>query len=261
MDGAEGGPAVLLGVDDRPDGDQVVDVVEFLAAHDHLLVDRPEVLRPSGHLGLYPEVGETLFHQLKHLFELLATSGGPQGDHLGDLGKAFGMKGLERKIFELPLDLLDPETMGERGVDVPGLLCDPAPLPLRQRVDRPHVVEAVGELDDEDAPVPRHRHEHLAHRRRLLCFLRAETESVEFGHAVDDPGDIVAEFTLNLLELDPRVLHGIVQQGSDRARRVEAELRDDRRDGDRVAEVRLARHPVLTVMGPRSQAVGSLDKR
>ena len=54
VDRAQRGPAVLLRLDDDPDPDQVVEVVELLAPHHHLLVDAPQVLRPPGHLGGRP---------------------------------------------------------------------------------------------------------------------------------------------------------------------------------------------------------------
>ncbi len=52
VDRPQGGPAVLLRLDDDPDADQVVEVVELLAPDHHLLVDAPQVLRSAGDLGV-----------------------------------------------------------------------------------------------------------------------------------------------------------------------------------------------------------------
>ena len=62
VDRAEHGPAVALLVDDDPDAHEVEDVVELLAADDHLLVDAPEVLRPPRDLGLDAMLVELLAH-------------------------------------------------------------------------------------------------------------------------------------------------------------------------------------------------------
>ncbi len=77
--------------------------------------------------------------------------------------------------------------MSQRRIDVEGLLSGPSLLPLRHHRDRPHVVEAVGQLDHEDAPVARHRDQHLADGGGLLSLLRVELEPVELGDPVDDP--------------------------------------------------------------------------
>ena len=58
VDAAERGVAVLHRVDDDPDGDEVEDVVELAALHDHLLVDAPQVLAAAGDLGVDAELGE-----------------------------------------------------------------------------------------------------------------------------------------------------------------------------------------------------------
>ena len=73
-----------------------------------------------------------------------------------------GMEGLEGEVLELPLDLVNAEPVGERRVHLerlPGLL---QLLLLAQVLDRPHVVEAIGELDDDDLGILGHRDDHLA---------------------------------------------------------------------------------------------------
>ena len=77
VDGAQGGPAVLLAVHHDPDGHQVVDVVELLAPDDHLLVDAPEVLRAPGDVGLDAHALETLPHVDEDPGEILLALGAP----------------------------------------------------------------------------------------------------------------------------------------------------------------------------------------
>ncbi len=248
MHDAERRPAVLLCRHDHADGDEVGDVVELLRAHDHLLVDAPEVLRATGDLRLDAELGQPSAHGGEHLGKLGLAPRRTRRNHLGDLGKPLRVLGLEGQILELPLDLLDPEAVSERGVDVEGLAGDAVAFPLRQGIDRAHVVQPVGELDHEHAPVACHRHEELAHGGGLLCLLRPEPQPVELRDAVDDVGHLWAELAADLVEIDLRVLDGVVQQGGTSADGVEPELGHDRRHGHRVGDVGLARGPSLALV-------------
>ena len=58
VDRAEGGVAVPDGLHLDPDADEVVDLIELAALHDHLLVDAPQVLRSAGHLGRDVHLGK-----------------------------------------------------------------------------------------------------------------------------------------------------------------------------------------------------------
>ena len=61
-------------------------------------------------------------------------------------------------------------------------------------------MEAVGELDDDDANVVAHGEEHLAKVPRLLLVHRGDLDARELGHAVDEVGDGLAKEALELLE-------------------------------------------------------------
>ncbi len=130
MHRSQRGPAVLLGGHDHADRHQVVDLVELLAPHDHLLVDAPQVLRAPGDLRLDPGLGKPGTHQREDLGELDLASWSAGRDHLRDLGEPFGVEGLEREILQLPFHFLDAQAMRQGRVDVPGLLGSPALLPL-----------------------------------------------------------------------------------------------------------------------------------
>ena len=255
----ERGPAVLLGVDDDPDGDQVVDVVELLAPDHHLLVDRPEVLGPAGDVGGDAHVLEPLAHVDEHPLEILLPLRRPGRHHLLDLGVALRVQRGEGEVLELPAHLLHAEAVGQRRVDVEGLLGRAPLLPLGHHGQGAHVVQPVGQLDQEDPPVVGHGHEHLADGGRLLGLLGVELEPVELGHAVDDPGHALAERLRDRLERQPGVLHRVVQQGGGHGLGVEPELGHDRRHGHRVRDVGLAGAPELALVGGERRPPGLDD--
>src|SRR5256885_1059801 len=92
-------------------------------------------------------------------------------DLLLDVGKVPRLQVAEGEVLELDLDPLDAEPVGERRVDVESLLRD-AVLRLGLHVlEGPHVVGPVGELDEDDANVLRHRDQHLAEVLGLLLLL------------------------------------------------------------------------------------------
>ena len=105
------------------------------------------------------------------------------------------------------------------------------------------------ELDDQDPEVLRHRHEHLAHRGRLLGLLGVELDAVELGDAVDDGGDVGAEVGLEVLEGEAGVLDRVVEEGGGDGDVVEAEVGHDAGDGERVLDVGLARAAGLAPVG------------
>ena len=157
------------------------------------------------------------------------------------------------------LHVLHAEAVRQRRVDVDRLAGDALLLARGERREGRHVVEPVGQLDDQDAHVLGHRHEHLAHRGGLLRLLGVELDALELGDTVDDAGDVGTELGGDVLEGDVGVLDGVVQQrGRDRDV-VEAEVGDDRGDGQRVMDVRLARLAHLLAMGVSRQLVGPGD--
>ena len=101
----------------------------------------------------------------------------PRVEQLGQLAEALGLEHLEREVLELPLDLPDPEPLGERGVDLHRLAGDALLLLGRQPVQRAHVVQAIGELDEDDPDVLRHREQHLADVLGLLLLVAVGARS------------------------------------------------------------------------------------
>ena len=94
--------------------------------------------------------------------------------------------------------------MRERRVDLERLARLLDLLLLRQRLERAHVVEAVGELDQDDPDVGGHRDHHLAVVLGLVLVAALEGDPGELGDAVDERGDLVAELLAHLLEARPR---------------------------------------------------------
>ena len=147
---------------------------------------------------------------------------------------------LERQLLELVLDAAHAEAVGDRRVDVERLLRDAHAFVVGHVLQRAHVVQAIGELDEDDADVVDHRQQHLAEVLRLALLGRRERDGADLGHALDDVRDVLAELLADFLRRGERVLDHVVQQPGGNADRVEFHFGQDVGDFQRVHEVRLA---------------------
>src|SRR5678816_3755786 len=167
----------------------------------------------------------------------------------------------EREVLELPAELRHTEAVRERSIEVAGLLRDAAALLGRQPVERPHVVETVGQLDDDDARVLGDREEQLAVALDLALLSRpARRQLGDLRQPVDDRGDLFPEFRFDVGERESRVLDDVVQETAGDGDRVELEVGEDLRHLDRVRDVRVAGVAQLAAMGALAEAVGAHEQ-
>jgi hypothetical protein len=128
------------------------------------------------------------------------------------------------------LNFRHPEAVGERGVQVARLLRDALTLLRREPVERPHVVQAVGELDENDPCVLRDRQQELAVVLDLPLLRGVEREVADLRQPVDDLGDLAPELALDVLDRDGRVLDDVVDQSARDRHGVELKVGEDLRD-------------------------------
>jgi hypothetical protein len=204
--------AVLDGVDDHPHRGQVVDLVELAALLAHLRIDGVEVLRAARDLGLDADLPKLSLQELAGFRDVLLALVALLGDELLDLVVLAGMEALEREVLQLPLDRVNTQTVRQWRVDLERLASLLDLLVLRQGAQRAHVVKAIGELDQDDPHVGGHRHHHLAVVLCLVLVAALERDPGELGHAVDQPGDRLAEQLADLVEARRRVLDRVVEE-------------------------------------------------
>ena len=168
------------------------------------------------------------------------------------------MEDLEGQVFEFPFDRVHAQPMRQRGEDVEGL----AGL-LRARRGRDEspgacIVQAVRELDDEDADVLGHRHDHLAHGLGLRGL--PVGEFVELRHTVDHGCDLGPEFRGELVERIRGVFDRVVQQCGGERDRQHPDLREDRRDCDGMGDIGVTGLPGLPAVSLLGDLVGPDDE-
>jgi hypothetical protein len=164
------------------------------------------------------------------------------------------------QVLELPLDRVDAQTVGQRREDLERLLGLLVLLLLGHRADRAHVVEAIGELDQDDPDVLGHRDHHLAVVLGLAIVTALEGDSRELGHAVHQGGDLLAEPLVDLVERGARVLDRVVQQRRAERGRVQAHARADLRHADRMDDEVLTARALLLGMALAGEHERLLDR-
>ena len=138
-------------------------------------------------------LGDRALHLLDELDGLLAPLLDPRGEVLVGLG----LEVLEGQVLELVLDLAHAQPAGQGRVDVHGLAGDAHAALLGQVLEGAHVVQAVGELDQDDPDVVHHGQEQLAEVLGLALLGGGEGDLADLGDALDDVQDVGAEVLLD----------------------------------------------------------------
>ena len=182
-------------------------------------------------------------------------------DGIFDLVVGDGIDVLKGQVFELAANFAHAQAMGDGRVDIERLARNFL-LPLRrEELQRAHVVQAVGQLDQHHANVVHHGQYHLADVLGLRFFGRGEVNFADLGDAFDDVGNLLAEFRVNLVDRDRGVFDHVVQQAGRDRRGVQAHLRQNRGYLQRMRQVwfaGLACRPFVMLEG---KLVGFLDQR
>ena len=147
-----------------------------------------------------------------------------------------------------------PEPVRERRVDLERLLRLAHLGLLALVLDRAHVVEPVGELDQDDADVLRHRDDHLAVVLGVGLLAGLEARPGQLGDALDELRDLVAELGADVVGLGLRVLDDVVEERGGERLLVEMELGADLRDRPRMVDERLAGAARLALVRGRREA-------
>mgnify|MGYP000397997766 CR=1 FL=1 len=167
----------------------------------------------------------------------------------------------EGQGLQLVAHVLHAHAPGERGIDVHRLLRDAGALLRRHRPEGAHVVQPVGELDEEDADVVGYRQQELAQVLRLGGLFGDKVQPLQLGQAFHQLADLRPEQLVDFLARRVGVLDRVVQQGDGDRRLVEMHVRQDRRDFERMGEIGVATGALLRAMLLHGVDVGPVEKR
>ena len=185
---------------------------------------------------------------------------GQRLEPLGDDLVGVGIELAERQILELLAHLLHAHAAGERRIDVERLLGGAPARFRRPMAERAHVVQPVGELDQQHPDVVGDGEQQLAQVLGLLGLLGDEVELLELGQALDQAADVVAEQPVDLGARGVGILDRVVQQRRRDGGVVELEVGEDRGDFERMGEIGVARGALLLAMGLHGIDIGAVEQ-
>ncbi|MNJ46079.1 hypothetical protein D3C77_412000 [compost metagenome] len=177
----------------------------------------------------------------------------------GDAGR--GVQVLERQLLQLGGDGVDADRPAQRGVDFQRLAADALALLGLHIVKGAHVVQAVRQLDQQHPHVARNGEDEFAQVLGLARMLGLKLQSRQLGHAFDQDGDLLAEHGGDVVAGSRSILDHVVQQGGDDGRRVQAIVRQDAGDLDRMGEIGVARGSQLRAVHLHRIDVGAIQQR
>ena len=263
-DDAVGAPGVGLfrfvgRIEDDANGKNIVDLFEGHPLLLHLAPDAVNALRPAFYLALNPR-----------FFQGAANGQGKRIDEPGAHGFSLAQFGgdclvilrffvFQRQVFQLRFDAVQAQAVGQRCIHEQGFARNLLLLVRTHVLERPHVVQAVGELDQNHAHIIAQGQQHFAEVLRLSAGPRIE-HARHLGQTVHNFPFALAKQLLYVFQGQIRVLDGVVQQGTDDGRGIQAQfLCHDPRDADRMVDVRLTALAPHVLVGFQCNVEGFSD--
>ena len=256
MHDSEHAVTVLHIVDNDAKTVYVDDVAEQPFLLRHLFIDAVKVLLAADDIALDALLGErctkTIGKPLDHV--PLAAPAAAQGFFENAVTKRVQV--LKAQALQFDLEPIDAQAVGDGRIDIQGLSGDSGALFGRHGAEGSHIVQPIGQLDENDAYVLDHGQHHLAKAFGLRLGARTELDLVELADAVDEPGDLRAKLGLDVVESGTGILDNVVQDSGGYRLRVEAHVGKRLRHRDRVRDVRLARLACLPCMRRGAKFIG-----
>ena len=139
----------ILAVKDDAHGEEVIDFLEGDALNLHLTPDREASLDTCLHLVAEAHRVKACLQWRSEAMEEILTTSFALLDLALDLCVGLRVLVAEAEVFQFSLDGEEPEAVSQWCVEEGGLTCDLKLLVGLHRAERAHVVQAVGDLDED----------------------------------------------------------------------------------------------------------------
>ena len=260
MRNADGGVTVGDRIDENAKAIDIGQLLEGDRAALHLAPDRIGLLLATLHLDLDAPPGELVGELRRNARDDRAILDLHRLETRHDELVGVWHQAAEGEVFEFIAHALHAHTAGKRSVDVERVLGDAGALGVRHELEGAHVVQAVGELDQEHARVIGNGEQELAEILRLLGVLGDEVEPAELGQAVDQPPDLLAERLVDLFAGDRRVFDRVVQHRRRDGGVIDLELGQNGRHLERMGEIRIAGGALLAAVRLHREHIGAVQQ-
>ena len=227
--------------EDDADGEQIVDLFERNLFALHLHPDRVDALDTGRNLEIDAVVPQRFDDRSVEACDELLARRLRLVQFAADLLVLLRKTVLHAEVFQFGFDGEKPQSVRQRREEVDRLAGDLDLLVQGHGAQRAHVVQPVGDLDEDYPHVVREREQHLAEIFGLLRRVGVE-DARHLGQSVDHRGDLRAEDALHVFDRVFCVFHHVVQQRCDDRFDSQSDLLDDDfRHGDRVQQIGFSR--------------------
>ena len=249
---------VTLGqaADDDAKAEDVIHLRKRQTLFAHLVVDGKQ--RFLAAVDLHGQLGlrKRLFHIALNALNDVAPVAACLLHRLGQRPVAPRPKVLERQLLQFAVGLVQAQPVRNGRVNVQRVAGHTHAFGRGHRVHGAHVVQAVGQLDEDHAHVARHRQQHFAEGLGLRFFTRRELQLVELGQPVHQLGGGRTK-AFDQLDLgDAAVFHRVVHERGHDGLHIELPVGTQAGHGDRVGDVGFTAGAELAQVGFVSKAVG-----
>ena len=246
-------------IHDDPHGADVVQFRKVQILGVHLAVNTVNMLDPGLDLTLDAHAFQLFLdpglHPLQKVLILLALV-----LHLvHDLFVAHWVQVFDADIFQLRLDVLDAQPVGQRRIDIHGLQRFFPLLIFRQILECAGVVQPVRQFDDDDPDIFGHGNEHLAQVLHLGLFFAAVDDLAQAGDAVDQVCHRPAEFFFDVHIGDVGIFQTVVEQAGHDGIGIHAQFGQNARHCHRMDEIGFTAAALLALMGFFRKIIGLRD--
>ncbi len=255
--GTEDAVTVVDAFGDHAEGEHIHDVGKRLALYLHLAIDAVEMLFTPADPTTETFLVQPVLHAFADMFDdVLALTTGMDHGTADTLGP-HGVIGLEGQIFQFDLQITHAQTGRDGRVDVEGFTRDAALLVGTHRAQGTHVVQTIGELDQDDADILGHRQHHLLKIFRLGLGLGFKLQMGQFGDAIDNIGHRSAKLPFDAGVVDFGIFDHVMQHGRHQALMVHVHAGQNIGNRQWVSHIGLATLASLAIVGLLSVEIGT----
>ena len=252
--------AVRNGINQHADGKQIVNFAELFMVALHFFVNAVKILRAALNFALNVLLVQMLFN-FRHC---LVNHGFPFAALYFNLFHKvvinFRLHITEGQILKLPLNGVNAEAVCQRRVNFHCFARDGLLLMHRHILHGTHVVQAVGQLNHNNAYVLGHGQKHFAVVFNLLVLFADVFDFAELGNAVNKVRHLHAEHFLQLVKRGFGIFNNVMQKSCGKRGFVHLQLCQYRGHAQRMNNIRLARFTALIGMGFGSYVIGLMYK-
>ncbi|RMO04789.1 hypothetical protein ALQ48_06206 [Pseudomonas coronafaciens pv. zizaniae] len=247
-------------VDDDTERINVHDLVESAALAAHLLVDTVEVFLATADIAFNTVHCQAMAQRLFNLVDqLLAITPGAL-DRLVDSRGTHRVHGLETQVLEFDTHVVHAQPVGDGGIDFEGFLGDTATFFAGKDFQRAHVMQTVGELDQNHANITRHGHGHFLEVFCLGFGLGLEIHLGQFADPVDQFRNGLAKLGAERFLGNTGIFDDVMQHRGHQALMVHVHVSKNIGHRKRVGDVGLTAATALAIVGLFGVEIRSADQ-